>query len=146
MILLVGGFSKSPALRRRLKEEFWAKREKKLKLLHLGQDIDMTTAVSRGAVLRALNKKDGPHRKLRLNLGVRVTERFDPNFKGHTPWFRHDLNGQKYVESCIDWVIRKERILGEREVAEIPMHRLFEPGVEMTVCETIYLFVTLVGY
>ncbi|KAL4795053.1 hypothetical protein BDV19DRAFT_389709 [Aspergillus venezuelensis] len=138
IILLVGGFSKSPALRRRLNEEFRTKRDKKLTLLHLGQDIDMTTAVSRGAVLRTLNKNDGPQRKFRLNLGVCLTERFNPKFKGHTPWFRHDLNGQKYVESCIHWVVMKDQTLRGKKVFEIALHRLFEPGVEMTVCESIY--------
>ncbi|KAL4864781.1 hypothetical protein BDV12DRAFT_7624 [Aspergillus spectabilis] len=138
VLLLVGGFSKSPALRRRMDEAFWANGKKRLKVLYLTTDIDMTTAVSRGAVLRALNKENGPRRKLRLNLGVRVTEPWNPKFTGHNYYFKHPLNRKRYVENCLDWVIRKDREIGDNEVTEIRLHRVFEPGKEWEASETIY--------
>ncbi|OGM45256.1 hypothetical protein ABOM_006452 [Aspergillus bombycis] len=136
-ILLVGGFSQSPALKRCLNDAFG---RGGLEVIHLHQDIDMTTAVSRGGVLRALNKENGPRRKLRLNLGVRVSEPYNERFKGHKSarWSRHHLNGKKYVKDCMDWVIRKDQILNEGESTEIYMHRAFEPGEDMTVYETLY--------
>jgi hypothetical protein len=69
----------------------------------------MTTAVSRGGVLRALNKGDGPRRKLRLNLGVCLSEPYDERFPGHlaAPYFYNPLNRKRYVKDCMDWIIRK---------------------------------------
>ncbi|KAL2824575.1 hypothetical protein BJY01DRAFT_256441 [Aspergillus pseudoustus] len=100
----------------------------------------MDTAVSRGGVLRALNKDDGPHRKLRLNLGVCVTEQFNPKFEGHVagPSFHHPLNGKEYVKECIEWAIRKDRVLGEKTRAKILMHRVFDVDEEMAAEETLY--------
>ncbi|KAL5358283.1 hypothetical protein BJX96DRAFT_146278 [Aspergillus floccosus] len=100
----------------------------------------MTTAVSRGGVLRALNKEDGPRRKLRLNLGVCLSEPYNKRFQGHSgaPWFRNHLNQKKYVKECMDWVIRKDKVLAKGESAEIRMHRAFELGQEMAAYETIY--------
>ncbi|KAL4819764.1 hypothetical protein BDW67DRAFT_181481 [Aspergillus spinulosporus] len=136
-LLLVGGFSRSPALQRSISEAF---KGTYLNVLRLDDDIDITTAVSRGGVLRALNKEDGPRRKLRLNLGVCLTEPWNPKYAGHrnAPWFRHPLNNKKYVKDCMDWVIRKDRVLGQRESAEIRLHRVFAPDEEMYAYETIY--------
>ncbi|KAL4919237.1 hypothetical protein BDW62DRAFT_200116 [Aspergillus aurantiobrunneus] len=135
-LLLVGGFSKSPVLRRCMRETFGTT----MKVLQLDTDVDMATAVSRGGILRALNKEDGPRRMLRLNLGVCVTEPLNQRFSGHriSPSFTHHLNKQKYVGNCIDWVIRKNRVVPEIETAEILMHRVFEPGNELVAWETIY--------
>ncbi|KAE8358632.1 hypothetical protein BDV27DRAFT_65963 [Aspergillus caelatus] len=136
-ILLLGGFSGSPALKRCLNDTFGSD---KLSVIHLDQDIDMTTAVSRGGVLRALNKEDGPRRKLRLNLGVCLSEPYNERFRGHLEahYFHNTLNRQKYVRDCMDWVIRKDRILNQGESAEIYMHRAFKPDEKMTAYETIY--------
>ncbi|GFF96078.1 hypothetical protein IFM47457_10691 [Aspergillus lentulus] len=136
VILLLGGFSGSPALKRCLNNTFG----RDLKVIHLDQDIDMTTAVSRGGVLRALNKENGPRRKLRLNLGVCLSEPYDERFPGHLAahWFNNHLNKKKYVKDCMDWVIRKDRVVSQGESAEICMHRTFELGQEMAAYETIY--------
>ncbi|KAB8265012.1 hypothetical protein BDV32DRAFT_116930 [Aspergillus pseudonomiae] len=136
-ILLLGGFSRSPALKRRLNDSFGRDR---LKVIHLHQDIDLTTAVSRGGVLRALNKEDGPRRKLRLNLGVCLSERYNARFKGHRKvhFFDHPLIQKRYISNCLYWVIRKNQILDEGESTEICMHRAFKPGEEMTAYETLY--------
>jgi hypothetical protein len=71
----------------------------------------MDNAVSRGGLLRALNKDDGPRGKLRLNLGVCVTEEYNSRFEGHraADSFHHLLNGREYVKECIEWAIRKVR-------------------------------------
>ncbi|KAL4786834.1 hypothetical protein BJX76DRAFT_320352 [Aspergillus varians] len=136
-ILLLGGFSRSPALQRCFNEAF---AQSGLKVIYLDQDIDMTTAVSRGGVLRALNKADGPRRKLRLSLGVCVSEPYDRRFNGHKagPRVENPLNQRGYVKECMDWVIRKDQVLGQTESAEIYMHRVFKPDEEMAAYETIY--------
>ncbi|EAW15647.1 uncharacterized protein NFIA_049880 [Aspergillus fischeri NRRL 181] len=114
VILLLGGFSRSPALKRCLDNSF-------------GRDIGVI--ISRGGVLRALNKVDGPRRKLRLNLGVCLSEPYDERFPGHlaAPWFYNSLNKKRY-----------DRVVAQGESAEICMHRAFEVGQEMAAYETIY--------
>jgi hypothetical protein len=78
-----------------------------------GCESTMDNLVSRGGLLRALNKDHGPRRKLRLNLGVCVTEEYNPLFGGHraAESFHHPLNGRDYVKECIEWAIRKVRVL-----------------------------------
>lgn len=95
------------------------------KLIGYLRDIT-TTAVSRGGVLRALNKESGPRRRLRLNLGVCLSEPYDESFKGHSqaPYVKNPLNGKRYVEDCMDWVIRKvslelSRLLSSRTCSVI---------------------------
>ncbi|KAL3454207.1 hypothetical protein BJX65DRAFT_262995 [Aspergillus insuetus] len=135
ILLLVGGFSRSPALRKRLQREF-----KALQIVHPEDDVTMDNAVSRGGLLRALNKDDGPRRKLRLNLGVCVTEEYNPKFEGHcaAESFHHPLNGREYVKECIEWAIRKDRVLGQGENSSILMHRVFDVDDEMAAHETLY--------
>ncbi|KAL2860067.1 hypothetical protein BJX68DRAFT_224268 [Aspergillus pseudodeflectus] len=134
-LLLVGGFSRSPALRKRLQSEFTT-----LRIVEPEDEVPMENAVSRGGLLRALNKADGPRRKLRLNLGVCVTEEYNPRFWGHraSQPFYHPLNGKKYVKECIEWAIRKDHVLGEGTNASILMHRVFDVDAEMAAHETLY--------
>lgn len=41
------------------------------------------TAVSSGAVLRALNKSDGPERKARCSYGFMTIQPYEADFEGH---------------------------------------------------------------
>ncbi|KAL2793907.1 hypothetical protein BJX66DRAFT_338340 [Aspergillus keveii] len=74
-LLLVGGFSRSPALRECLKREF-----KTLQIVHAWDDIVLS----------------------------------------------HPLNGREYVKECIEWALRKDRVLGQGENATTLMHRVFD--------------------
>ena len=72
------------------------------------------TAVSSGAVLRALNKKDGPERISRSSYGFLCTEEHEPDIfpahRGIRP-FSEPLDGRKYVKYTIFWLINKVSIL-----------------------------------
>lgn len=70
------------------------------------------TAVSKGAVLRAFNKEDGPSRKLQSNFGLKRKEIFDPKLDGHlkasAPKREKDnLDGEIYVRDIIEWKLFK---------------------------------------
>ncbi|KAF5254023.1 hypothetical protein FANTH_1205 [Fusarium anthophilum] len=68
-------------------------------------------AVASGAVLRALNKANGPERIARSSYGILRTEHFG-SYSEHTglkpSYDRHD--GQPYIKQTIDWVLK----LGQR--------------------------------
>lgn len=69
----------------------------------------METAVSHGAVYRALNKEDGPIRKLQSNFGFLQIEEYQNKLRGHrgaSPTYQ-PLNNKKYVYDVLDWVIKK---------------------------------------
>lgn len=64
-----------------------------------------------GAVLRALNKEDGPSRITRSSFGFLRTEPHEPNvFPAHKAPVRptlDKLDGKKYVRNTIDWLVKK---------------------------------------
>jgi hypothetical protein len=67
------------------------------------------TAVARGAVLRALNKRFGPSRITQSSYGFLVSEPYDPEgIEAHkkTVCRINKADGLKYVDGTIRWVIR----------------------------------------
>jgi hypothetical protein len=71
----------------------------------------MSTAVAHGAVFRAMNKADGPERRLLSSYGFLLTEEYDPAERGHqaAEVSTNDLDGKKYVRDCVRWLIKKVR-------------------------------------
>jgi hypothetical protein len=82
--------------------------------LLLSTNHSSETAVSSGAVLRALNKKDGPERISRSSYGFLCTEEHEPDVfpahRGIRP-FSEPLDGRKYLKYTIFWLIHKVGIL-----------------------------------
>lgn len=70
--------------------------------------------MSSGAVLRALNKRDGPKRISRSSYGFLCTEEHEPDefpaHRGIRP-FSEPLDGRKYVKYTIFWLINKVSVL-----------------------------------
>jgi hypothetical protein len=74
------------------------------------QKRDMSTVVSHGAVFRALNKEDGPQRKIMASLGVLQYEIYNPNIKANllsSDNRREGMDGKSYVRDVIEWLIRR---------------------------------------
>jgi hypothetical protein len=70
---------------------------------------DMATAVSHGAVFRALNKDDGPTRKIQSNFGFLQIEQYSKTLPAHqaaVPTY-NDTDGKRYIYDVLDWVIKK---------------------------------------
>ncbi|KAF4449998.1 hypothetical protein F53441_6782 [Fusarium austroafricanum] len=68
---------------------------------------NIINAVSSGAVLRAMNKTQGPERRARSSYGILRAEPFNeyPEHQGLKPFYDpHD--GQPYIKKTIDWVLK----------------------------------------
>ena len=110
-VVVVGGFGESPALRARI-EKVVACRTNMVggKIGLIWPDKFPTSTVARGAVLRSLNKANGPLRISRASYGFLRTEPFED-------WPEHveaglvpsidKVDGFKYVKNTIFWVIQK---------------------------------------
>lgn len=121
--MLVGGFSQSPTLRNALKKYL----DPKIALLYqpdgyeqirtiylLLSDLlirEAETLVSRGAVYRALDKMNGPRRKIMANIGILQHEHKNHRFAGHRDAgefvTRSPVDNKLYVYDCVNWIIKK---------------------------------------
>ncbi|KAI0813764.1 hypothetical protein GGR55DRAFT_635774 [Xylaria sp. FL0064] len=105
-VVPVGGFAGSPSLRGYL--------ERHLRTLssRIGFEIEFivrqnnVAAVASGAVLRALNKNNGPKRSIRSSYGIRRDEHYDPKFHKSAKPYRDPVDGLMYVRT-IDWVLQQ---------------------------------------
>ncbi|KFZ03935.1 hypothetical protein V502_10543 [Pseudogymnoascus sp. VKM F-4520 (FW-2644)] len=118
-VILIGGFADSPSLQSYLTRELAVMRNYKEDRINLILPRAAETAVSSGAVLRALNKKDGPKRISRSSYGFLCTEVHEPDeipaHRGIRP-FSEPLDGRKYVKYTIFWLINKgDEIPTQRE-------------------------------
>ncbi|KAF2258275.1 hypothetical protein CC78DRAFT_621938 [Lojkania enalia] len=143
-VILTGGFAQSNALRSYLQDCLLE--QKNLD----GGNIDIlfpdisSTAVVRGAVLRALNKEYGPQRIFESSYGIQVNEPFDPNtyeaHKGVKPHTDKD-DGRKYVKSTIDWVIKAGELVPNGKKYIRPMRQAFAKNRKKLEC-TMKLYVS----
>ena len=110
-VILNGGFGRSKSLQSHLRQFLQTEQN------YIGRPIDLviphqhnTSSVARGAVLRALNKKNGPQRHLQTSFGFLRTELHDPsNVAAHigikpTP---DKVDGFDSIEDTIYWVLQK---------------------------------------
>jgi hypothetical protein len=70
--------------------------------------------VAYGAVLRALDKENGPERIIQASYGFQRAEPYDPiSCVAHaeTKPTRDKCDGELYVKDTIDWLIRKVRAI-----------------------------------
>jgi hypothetical protein len=66
--------------------------------------------VSQGAVLRAVNKADGPQRQIHSNVGVLRNEEYNGGILEHGVYdalVHNEANGKTYVGDSICWLIKK---------------------------------------
>ncbi|KAI0433147.1 hypothetical protein F5Y09DRAFT_299802 [Xylaria sp. FL1042] len=105
-VILVGGFAGSPSLRGYL--------ERRLRTLssRIGFDVEWivrqnnVAAVASGAVLRALNKDNGPRRFIRSSYGIRRDEDHNPKTHKSAKPHRDPVDGLMYVRT-IYWVLQQ---------------------------------------
>ncbi|KAH8780522.1 hypothetical protein F5882DRAFT_451384 [Hyaloscypha sp. PMI_1271] len=148
-VFLLGGFAGSPslitALRMALRE--YAAKEN-INQIRLIEDTNKkNAAVSSGAVLRALNKKNGPRRFAQSSYGFLRREPFQPLlFKAHsqtTPKI-DKVDGERYVD-VINYFMRKSTLISSvYEFPPISAIHTFEidengPLLEMKCEELLYV-------
>ncbi|OIW35554.1 hypothetical protein CONLIGDRAFT_710725 [Coniochaeta ligniaria NRRL 30616] len=108
-VVLIGGFAGSISLKKYLEQRlktFCEERNCHISLLR--QDDTAITAVASGAVLRAVNKEQGPKRHARSSYGILRREPY-MEFPEHAvvtnPYYDpHD--GLPYVVKTVDWVLK----------------------------------------
>ncbi|KAH8685484.1 hypothetical protein BGZ60DRAFT_365995 [Tricladium varicosporioides] len=131
-VILIGGFGQSPSLRAHLRAVLASERNS------LDQEIKFltphvpSTVVARGAVLRALDKDDGPDRITSCSYGFLRTEPWEPeHIPAHSKVKCHidKTDGEKYVDNTINWLIQKYQ--------KLPHHMEFDP---ITVRHTFPLY------
>ncbi|KAF4957458.1 hypothetical protein FGADI_3094 [Fusarium gaditjirri] len=108
-VVLVGGFGTSNSLRERIRgflEEYGREHNCRVTLMEPQQGTPMNSVAS-GAVLRALNKENGPERIARLSYGILRTEPFGQFLEhaGLKPSYDHH-DGMPYIKDTIDWVLK----------------------------------------
>jgi hypothetical protein len=111
-VILIGGFGESPSLRGHLQNVLQRERNILGEPIELDSPEYVDSAVARGAVLRALNKANGPERYTRTSYGVLSSDLFDKEKPEHQGLRgRMDkADGQLYIKGTIEWVIFKVRI------------------------------------
>ncbi|KAF2124677.1 hypothetical protein P153DRAFT_325969 [Dothidotthia symphoricarpi CBS 119687] len=108
-IILTGGFSQSPSLQSYLRTYLAGRMNIRGWKIDLIVPQNPSTAVARGAVLRALNKRFGPSRITQCSYGILVSEPYEPDsIEAHrqTRCRINKADGEKYVDETIRWVIR----------------------------------------
>ena len=112
-VIVVGGFGESPSLRSRLTKLVGSKRNVNGNIIDIiWPDRFPTSAVARGAVLRSLNKDNGPTRQSRASFGFLRTEEY--NTKQLLPEYIEaavrpsvdPIDGWEWVKNTIFWVIQ----------------------------------------
>ena len=112
-VILIGGFGDSPSLHHHLENVIATERNL------LGQPIEfinprhIDSAVARGAVLRALNKENGPERKSRTSYGIICSDPFDKDNPRHRGLrgTRNPVDGELYIMNTIHWKIQEVGIV-----------------------------------
>ncbi|KAF4977312.1 hypothetical protein FZEAL_6135 [Fusarium zealandicum] len=108
-VVLIGGFAASVSLKEYLKrrlDHFNRGNSSRISMLDHGENV--LNAVASGAVLRALNKEQGPQREARSSYGILRTEPYKeyPEHEGLYPSYDpHD--GQPYIMKTVEWVLKR---------------------------------------
>ncbi|KAJ6100061.1 hypothetical protein N7467_001596 [Penicillium canescens] len=133
-VILVGGYSQSNTFRQFMNTKF-----PHLQLIY-PRDSGWEAIVSGGAVYRAINKSNGPSRKLLANIGILQIEEYSRKFAGHryTAPFLNPCNNREYATNCLNWIIKKGRVVEWNETFVKEHYQIFEEGQNLEIREQIY--------
>ncbi|TGO22612.1 hypothetical protein BPAE_0161g00170 [Botrytis paeoniae] len=140
-VFLVGGFGGSPSLRSYLKQWLEKKSEQVNFNIELVADKHKCiTAVASGAVLRALDKKDGPERISQSSYGFLRNEPWEPQiYPGHerAKPDESELDGEKYVATIDYFMIKGKPIRPDHQFSPFPTYHTFPTDEKKFLCEEI---------
>ncbi|EEU36518.1 uncharacterized protein NECHADRAFT_42425 [Fusarium vanettenii 77-13-4] len=139
-VILMGGFSGSPSLQKWL-EKFLEGlcKSRGLRPIKLRMAVN---AVSQGAILRALDKKNGPARFARSSYGLLRSEPWGNHIEHSGQNYSVDpVTGEHYVLNTIEWVLKKGDKIGPNWVSEKPLETVhyIEYGHPLFCQEVIYV-------
>ncbi|KAF2175978.1 hypothetical protein K469DRAFT_608704 [Zopfia rhizophila CBS 207.26] len=139
-VILTGGFGHSPALRHYLRNFVRSKKNVDGREIVLLTPNSPSTAVARGAVLRALKKNDGPSRITQCSYGFLRTEPYEPHFyEAHkrTKPRIDPVDGERYVHGTIDWLIKAGDELPPRHRVPITVKHTFNLARKHLICKEV---------
>ncbi|KAJ5054792.1 uncharacterized protein L3040_001056 [Drepanopeziza brunnea f. sp. 'multigermtubi'] len=143
-VFLIGGFGAAPSLRTfigKFLEDF----QKEFNLpyeirLVTTNDQESVTAVASGAVLRALNKQQGPTREANSSFGFLRIEPYNPKYLvGHrrAKAERDEVDGEDYV-TVIDYFIVKGTVIPSMHIfTPYTTYHTFEVDEPLFLCEEV---------
>ncbi|ORY16547.1 Hsp70 family protein-like protein [Clohesyomyces aquaticus] len=142
-VILTGGFGQSPSLQSYLHSCVRKERNFEEGEITLLTASSPSTAVARGAVLRALNKEHGPARKSQCSYGFLRTEPYEPeNYPAHakTRCKIEPTDGMKYVDNAIHWLIKTGDDIPHKKTFVFPVeHRFPSTWKDLKCEETLYV-------
>ena len=108
-VFLVGGFCESPSLQNHIQNVLTTEQNILNQPISLVITHHIDSAVARGAVLRALNKEDGPRRITRTSYRILRSDFYDSGLPEHRGLRgrRYAVDGLVHIEKCIHWQILK---------------------------------------
>ncbi|KAJ3464653.1 hypothetical protein MRS44_009439 [Fusarium solani] len=147
-VILMGGFAGSPSLQKWLENfleglcESHGLRPIKLFRLEEQERRMAVNAVSQGAILRALDKKNGPARFARSSYGLLRSEPWGDHIEHSGQNYSvNRATGDHYILKTIYWVLKKGDKIGPNWVSEKPLEtvHLIEYGDPLICCEEIWV-------
>ncbi|CAI6338266.1 unnamed protein product [Periconia digitata] len=142
-VILTGGFGQSPALRNYLRGKLEKYNRRKQATIELLYPKSPSTAVAKGAILRALKKGDGPERITQCSYGFLRDELYEPEKYPEHSRARakiDEADGEQYVVDTIDWLISAGDRLPNRKEFSIPVIHTFVLNSEKLECvEELYV-------
>ncbi|KAL6365550.1 hypothetical protein LRP88_01547 [Fusarium phalaenopsidis] len=147
-VILMGGFAGSPSLQKWLEKfldglcESRGLRPIKLFRLEEQERRMAVNAVSQGAILRALDKKNGPARFARSSYGLLRSEPWGDHIEhSRQNYSVNRATGEHYILKTIYWVLKKGDKIGPNWVSEKPLEtvHLIEYGDPLICCEEIWV-------
>ncbi|KAG4032827.1 hypothetical protein MFRU_006g02900 [Monilinia fructicola] len=141
-VFLVGGFGASPSLRSHLEQ--WLQRKSEALDFNIGLIADKRkciTAVASGAVLRALDKKNGPERISQSSYGFLRYELWEPQrWHGHKKAKEpeaNELDGEKYVPTVDYFMVKGHSIRSNHQFEPFFTYHTFAIDEPQFLCEEL---------
>ncbi|KAF2993988.1 hypothetical protein E8E13_001711 [Curvularia kusanoi] len=137
-VILTGGFGQSPSLQSHLGSYLQKRLNRGRKDIQLVASDNPSTAVARGAVLRALNKRYGPSRIALCSYGFILSEHYEPDL---VPEHRDTIcrinkaDGERYVGQTIRWLLRKGQRVNYRQAFTYEVKHTFAWSSKKLICE-----------
>ncbi|TAQ88600.1 hypothetical protein B7494_g3060 [Chlorociboria aeruginascens] len=151
-VFLIGGFGESPSLQNHLRKflaGISSRSRNEIQLItsiksldkeNSPQFLDKTVAVSSGAVLRALNKDNGPDRIAQASYGLLHTEVYDRKSLTHRyarPEPPSELDGEVYVKTIVYFMVKNKLIKSKHKFETFDMAHEFAEDEDKFICEEL---------
>ncbi|KAJ5956679.1 hypothetical protein N7501_010958 [Penicillium viridicatum] len=133
-VIFVGGYSQSNTFRHFMGEWF-----QRLQLSY-PKDSGWESIVSGGAVYRAIDKSNGPRRRILANIGILQIEPQNRKLVAHRniiPYF-NPCDEKYYIDNCLNWIIKKGRVVEFDETFTERYFQIIEEGQDLEIRQRLF--------